>query len=277
MRATRKPKAVAGRSTAGKVSADLRSGPDRQARLLEFVRSRPFVDAQRLKDELGVSIATIRRDLTELENRKLLRRTHGGAVGITQVTHDKETAVRGTANFAEKQRIAAAAAALVNEGDAVMIDSGTTSLEVAKLLAGNASLTFVTNGQDVLAELIAGGARSIHVIGGEYVPINHSFSGAMAAAMLRTFNVDKAFLSVAAVDVGRGLICTSNPQVAVAQQAMIEIAQMVVVVADHSKFERTALSVIAPLERISHVVTGTEARAAVAGIPDKARRKFVFA
>ena len=256
---------------------DLRSAPRRQARLLEFVRSRLFVDAQSLKDELGVSIATIRRDLTELEGRKLLRRTHGGAVSVTQVTHDNDTTIRETTNLEEKQRIAAAAAAMVAEGDAVMIDSGTTSLQVAKLLAGNPSLTFVTNGQDVLATLIAGGARAVHVIGGEYVPINRSFSGAMAAATVRSFNVDKSILSVAAVDVGRRLICTSHPQIACAQQAMIEIAQMVIVVADHSKLERTALAVIAPLERIDYIVTGSTARTAVAAIPEKVRKKFVFA
>lgn len=256
---------------------DLRSAPRRQAHLLELVRSRLFVDARLLKDELGVSIATIRRDLTELEDRKLLRRTHGGAVNVTQVTHDTDTTVRETTNLDEKLRIAVAAAAMVAAGDAVLIDSGTTSLQVAKLLAGNPSLTFVTNGQDVLATLIAGGARAIHVIGGEYVPVNHSFSGAMAAAMVRSFNVDKAILSVAAVDVRRGLICTTHPQIACAQQAMIEIAQVVIVVTDHSKLERSALSVIAPLERIDYIVTGTTTRTAVAAIPQKLKKKFVFA
>lgn len=255
---------------------DLRSAPRRQAQLLEYVRSRLFVDVQLLKEELGVSTATIRRDLTELESRKLLRRTHGGAVSVTQVTHDDDTTIREATNLEEKARIAAAAAAMVAEGDAVMIDSGTTSLQVAKLLAGNPSLTFVTNGQDVLATLIAGGARAIHVIGGEYVPINRSFSGAMAAAMVRSYNVDKAILSVAAIDVRRGLICTSQPQIACAQQAMIEIAQMVIVVADHTKLERSALSVIAPLERIDYIVTGGAARAAVAAIPEKLKKKFVL-
>jgi DeoR/GlpR family transcriptional regulator of sugar metabolism len=260
-----------------KDSDKLRPASRRQALLLEFVRSRLFVDAQVLSDELGVSIATIRRDLTELENQNLLRRTHGGAVSVTQVTHDDETAIREATNPEEKRRIAAATADMISEGDAVVIDSGTTSLQVAKLLAGNPSLTFVTNGMDVLATLVAGGARAIHVIGGEYVAINHSFSGVMAAAMVRSFNVDKAILSVAAVDVGRALICTSRPQIACTQQAMIEIAQTVLVVADHSKLERTALSVIAPLERIDHIVTGIEARAAVAAVPEKLKKKFVFA
>ena len=113
---------------------DLRSAPRRQARLLECVRSRLFVDVQGLKDELGVSIATIRRDLTDLEGRRLLRRTHGGAVNINQVTHDNAPPFE-RAQFDGKTRIAEAAAAMVVEGDAVMIDSGTTSLEVAKRLA----------------------------------------------------------------------------------------------------------------------------------------------
>ncbi len=95
--------------------------------------------------------------------------------------------------------------------------------------------------------------------------------------MVRSFNVDKAILSVAAVDVRRLLICTSHPQVACAQQAMIEIAQMVIVVADHAKLDRTALAVIATLERIDYIVTGAAARTAVAAIPEKLKKKFVLA
>ncbi|MBK7592161.1 MAG: DeoR/GlpR transcriptional regulator [Betaproteobacteria bacterium] len=161
---------------------DLRSTPRRQARLLECVRSRLFVDAQSLKDELGVSIATIRRDLTELESRKLLRRTHGGAVNITQVTHDNDATSPRDANLEEKRRIAAAAAAMVADGDAVMIDSGNNIAASSLSAGGQSDFDFVTNGNDVPATLIAGGARAIHFIGGEYVPINQLVCGAMAAA-----------------------------------------------------------------------------------------------
>ena len=249
----------------------------RQTRLLDYLRSNLFVDIQLLQEKFGVSISTIRRDLASLEQRKLLRRTHGGAVSINQVTHDSEAAVRQMICVDEKQRIGAAAAALVEPGDTVMIDSGTTSLQVAKCLAKNTSLTFVTNGQDVLSLLYAEGARKIHVIGGEYVGINHSFSGSMAAEMVRAFNVDKAFLSVTSVDVQRSLICTLNPPIACVQQAMIDVAQIVVVVADHTKFERTALSVIAPLERIDYVVTDALTRPLIAALPEKLKKKFMFA
>lgn len=254
-----------------------RSAGQRQARLLERLRSDLFLDIQSLKDALGVSIATIRRDLSELEARGLLKRTHGGATVINQVTRDYVTAVRETSNSEEKSRIAEAAAELIVEGDAVMIDSGTTSLRVARKLAPDPSLTFVTNGSDVLAALVAGGARNVHMIGGEYIDINHSLGGPMAAQMVRSFQVDKAILSVSSVDLRRGVICTTSPQIACVQQAMIEMAHHRIVVADHSKFDRASLSVIAPLARIDYVVTDEATRPTVSGADAETRRKFIFA
>jgi len=251
--------------------------PQRQARLLEHLRSELFVDVQVLKDKLGVSIATIRRDLTELEGRGLLKRTHGGAVVINQVLRDNIAAVREVTYALEKKRIAEAAAAMIVEGDAVLIDSGTTSLQVARRLATNPSLTFVTNGIDTVSALVEAGARNVHMIGGQYIDINRSFSGAMAAEIVRQFNVDKAILSVSSIDLRRGLICTSGPEVGCVQQAMIEIAQTVIVVADHSKFQRTALSAIAPLDQVDYIVTNSEAREQLPTQPDKIRKKFVFA
>lgn len=253
------------------------SAAERQARLLEKLRSNLYLDANALKDALGVSIATVRRDLSELEGRGLLKRTHGGATVINQVTRDYVASVRETTNAEEKGRIAEAAAELVVEGDAVMIDSGTTSLRVAKLLAGKPSLTFVTNGSDVLATLIAGGARNVHMIGGEYIDINHSLGGPMAAQMVRSFHVDKCILSVSAVDLERRILCTLNPQIGCVQQAMIEMSQTSIVVADHSKFDRAALSVIASADRIDHFVTDAATRSAVAKASPDVRRKFIFA
>ena len=143
-----------------------RSAGQRQARLIELLRSELFADIQILRERLGVSVATVRRDLSELESKGLLKRTHGGATVINQVTRDHAAAVREATNAAEKARIAEATAELVSDGDAVIIDSGTTSLQVAKLLASNSSLTFVTNGTDVLKALVDGGVRNVHFIGG---------------------------------------------------------------------------------------------------------------
>lgn len=258
-------------------SGKFRSAGQRRARLIELLRTELFADIQILRERLGVSIATVRRDLSELESKGLLKRTHGGATVINQVTRDNDAIVREAINAAEKAQIGEAAAELVSDGDAVMIDSGTTSLQVAKVLAANANLTFVTNGTDVLKALVEGGARNVHFIGGEYVDINHSCGGAMAAEQVRRFNVDKAILSVSSVDVKRRLICTLSPQIGSVQQAMIEIAQEVIVVADHSKFDRTALSVIGGLDALDYIVTDAATRPLVGGLPDALKQKFIFA
>jgi DeoR/GlpR family transcriptional regulator of sugar metabolism len=254
-----------------------RSAGQRQARLLERLRSDLFLDVQALKEALGVSIATIRRDLSELETRGLLTRTHGGATIINQVTRDYSTAVREITNSEEKSRIAEAAAELIVEGDAVIIDSGTSAIPVARLLAANPSLTFVTNGTDVLNVLVAGGARNVHVIGGQYIDINHSLGGPLAAQMVRGFQVDKAILCVSSVDLHRGVICTTSPQIACVQQAMIEVAHHCIVVADHSKFDRASLSVIAPISQVDYIVTDSTTRTRIQSAAPDIRRKIIYA
>jgi DeoR/GlpR family transcriptional regulator of sugar metabolism len=256
--------------------SEFKSAAVRQARLLDHLRGEVFADAQQLKEVLGVSIATVRRDLNELEARGLLKRMHGGAAIINQATRDYSTPVREGTNAEEKARIGAAAAELVVEGDAVVIDSGTTTLQAAKHLATRRSLTFVTNGADILAALVAGGASDIHLIGGQYIDLNHSLGGPLAVDAMRRFSVDKAILSVTAVDLDRGLIATASPQISSVQQAMMEIARTVIVVADHSKFQRSALSVIAPLHRIDHIVTNEATRPLTRALPADLRSKFIF-
>lgn len=252
------------------------SAAQRQARLLSHLRTEVFADAQALKDALGVSIATVRRDLTELETRGLLKRMHGGAAIINQTSRDYGNAVRQVTNAEEKARIGRAAAELVVDGDAVIIDSGTTSVQVAKQLAGRNALTFVTNGPDTLSYLVDGGARSIHFIGGEYIELNRSLGGPMAVDAVRRFNVDKAILSVTAVDLDRCIIATGSPQMGAVQQAMVEVAKTVIVVADHSKFQRTALSMIASLSAVDHIVTDEATRASTRALPSALRSKFIF-
>lgn len=264
----------------GKVLVDRGTAPitsSRQTRLLERLQSRAYADTQDLSAFLGVSEATVRRDLVDLETRGLIRRTHGGAMPLAQVTSDFPNNERIGRNAAEKARIGRLAAGLVAAGDAVFLDAGTTTLQVASQLAPRKGLTFVTNGTDISTCLAGAGVERLFVTGGEYYDFNHSLTGALAAEQIRRFNVDKLFLSVSAVDLRRGLITISNPALAEAQRAMIEIAQEVIVVADHSKFDRNALTVIAPLGAVDRIVTDTACRPHLDNIPDALLRKFMFA
>jgi len=249
----------------------------RQGRLLERLQVRAYAETQDLSAYLGVSEATVRRDLVDLEARGLIRRTHGGAMPLAQITSDFSNSERLGRNAAEKARIGKVAADLVADGDAVFLDAGTTVLQVASQLAHRKGLTFVTNGTDIFGCLSGAGVPRLFVTGGEFNDFNHSLTGALAADAIRRFNVDKLFLSVSAVDLRRGQIAISHPALAEAQRAMIEIAQEVIVVADHSKFTRNALTVIAPLEAVDRIVTDTACRDCLGDAPDALMRKMIFA
>lgn len=251
----------------------------RHDRLLERLNARGWLDTQELCGLLGVSEATVRRDLADLEARCLLQRTHGGALAIRQITEELPNAARLVQQAVEKARIGKVAAEMVTAGDAVFIDAGTTTLNVARHLAGRNDLTFITNGTDILALLTGAGTppSRLYVTGGEYHEFNHSLTGPLAADAVCRFNVDRVFLSVSAVDLVRGQIAISNPVLAEAQRAMIEIAREVIVVADHTKFNRSALSVIAPLSDVDRIVTDAATKARIGEIPEALIPKLVFA
>jgi DeoR/GlpR family transcriptional regulator of sugar metabolism len=149
-------------------------------------------------------------------------------------------------------------------------------LEVARRLAPRQSLVLITNGIDVFNTLIAGGAGTVYVTGGQYIEINRSFGGPLGAEAVRRFNVDQAVISVSSIDVKRGLICVSSPLIACVQQAMIEIARTVIVAGDHSKFGHSALTTIASLDEVDFVVTDEQARGVARGLDARHRQKLVF-
>lgn len=228
---------------------------ERQSRILELLRERGRVDVSVLVDEFGVSPATVRRDLAELEGNGQLRRTHGGAVPAPNAEHDPSFEMRELVNVDEKIRIGRAVAALIQDGDNVLIDAGSTALQVARAVAGREGLTIITNSLSVCEALRDMKDGRLIVVGGEYRGQNHALVGSLAADTIRNFGIDKAVLGVSAIDLDRGVISTTSFAEAAFQKAAIEAAKEVVVVADYSKFGRSALCVISRLEEIDQVVT----------------------
>ena len=255
----------------------LSSAEDRQAKIVELLGEANFVNLRTLTELFDVSVATIRRDLGDLEEAGLLRRTHGGAVAVNQVAQDPSHATRAVSRKKEKAAIAAAAAGMIADGDAVLLDAGTTSLEVAKKLVTRSGLTLISNGLDVILELTRAEMPAIHLVGGEFTDTNRSFRGPLAEQFIRQFVVDKLILNASSVDLDRGLICTTSPVNASIQRAMIEVSSRVIVVADHSKFTKSSLSVIARIEDVGTIVTDGGAKGIIDSAPEKLRRKFVVA
>ena len=255
----------------------LNAAESRQGQIAELLREETFLDIRSLTERFQVSVATVRRDLDGLEEAGVLRRTHGGAVSINQVAQDSPHAARAVSHLKEKAVIAEAAAGMILDGDAVFLDAGTTALEVARRLKGRAGLTLISNGADIIAELIRGEAQNVYAVGGEYTATNRSFRGALAEGFIREFNVDRLILNASSIDPDRGLICTASPQNASVQKAMIGMAGRTIVVADHSKFTKSSLSVTAKIADVGVIVTDAGARAIVDAMPEKVRRKFVIA
>lgn len=255
----------------------LTQAEDRQAKIVEMLREHNFIDIRTLTERFDISVATVRRDLGELEEAGLLRRTHGGAVGINQVAQDKTNAARSVWNLQEKVAIANAVSSMIVDGDTVLLDAGTTALEVAKKLAGRKNLTIISNGLDIVAELTRDGQHSVYSVGGEYTDTNHSFRGPLAEQFIRQFNVDKLILNAASIDVDRGLVCTVEPVNASIAKVMMEVSRRVIVVADHSKFTKSSLSVVARIEDVGLIVTDRGTRSIIDAAPEKLRKKFVIA
>ena len=255
----------------------LHSTEVRHERILEMLREANFVAIRNLTDVLEVSVATVRRDLDELQSAGRLRRTHGGAVSITQASNDPANEDRAVSNLAEKGLIAETAASMIADDDTVLLDAGTTALEVAKKLAFRSGLTFISNGSDIVAELIRGQTQNVYCVGGQFAEINRSFRGPLAEQFIRQFNVDKLILNAASIDLDRGLILTGSPENASVQRAMMEVAAQTIVVADHSKLTKFSFSVAVKISEVGVIVTDPGAEAMIEEAPEQMRRKFLIA
>jgi DeoR family fructose operon transcriptional repressor len=224
---------------------------ERRNRLLEMIRVRGFAAVEDIVRELGISESTARRDLDILEEQGAARRTHGGVLYAGGLTGG-EFGGRQPTHWAAKQAIARLAVAEVADGETVLLDGGTTTYEVAKLLVGR-SLQVVTNSLPV-ANLFASEARTDLVLLGGYVsPRTGVCLGPYANELLGRLHVTTTVLSAAGIST-EGLF-NAHLLLAETEQAMLRAAGRVIVVADSSKFGRKSLTLVAPLDAIDLVVS----------------------
>ena len=223
----------------------------RRSRLLDMIRVRGFASIEEITKELGISESTARRDLDVLEDQGSARRTHGGVLYSGGMPRLAEFGER-PANWAAKRAIASRAVEEISDGETVLLDGGTTTYEVARLLVGR-SLQVVTNSLPV-ANLFASESRTDLVLLGGYVsPRTGVCLGPYANELLGRLHVTTTVLSAAGVD-SEGLF-NAHLLLAETEQAMLKAAGRVIVVADSSKFGRKSLTLVSPLEAIDLVVS----------------------
>ncbi len=249
---------------------------ERQEQILALLQREGKVMVDQLVERFSVSAPTVRADLTALEQRHLLRRTHGGAIPVTPPTRNSGGApaqhepagsnghnVEATGAHAaspqqrerleEKRRIALAAAERVKDGETILLDAGTTVLEMARGLAGRKNLTVVTNSLPA-ANALAESGHSVVVLGGEYNPERRATLGPLTAEFLRDMHVDRAFIGVNGVSEEAGWTVVDFDAVQV-KRVMMSKAREVVVLVDHSKLGSVAFASIGPLNAAQVLIT----------------------
>ncbi len=209
-----------------------------------------------LSRHFEISAVTARADINELEKRNLLVRSHGGAIRKHDPSADAPLEVKESQHHEEKVRIGELAAALVREGQTVLLDSGTTTLEVARALRRQklGRVTVITNSLTIAWELSSVPEISLIMVGGMHRPISRSFAGPQAQRLLADLRVDHLFLGVDGLEPEVG---PSTPDILEAElnATMIRSAREVTVVTDSSKIGRSSLSTIAPTASVNRIIT----------------------
>lgn len=237
--------------------------PDRAQQILQELLSTGEVLVDDLARRLKVSTATIRRDLTELEQRGLLRRSHGGGLPIEPALYEP---FRHVSSFqeqeqqltAEKRRIGLTAAELVLDGETVAIGAGTTTTQVARSLRHRKGITVLTNAVNIAMELSHRDDIKILVTGGQLSGDWFALVGHAAIKYVSEFFVDKAFIGVDGIHAEHGLT-TNYPEQAAIHRAMLQQARQKIVVADHRKIGVAATALIWQTNEIDLFITDKSA------------------
>ena len=202
----------------------------------------------------GVSEPTIRQDLERLESYGYISREHGGAYLKTIPEQVRSLTLQHTENMDKKMRIGKTAAGLINDGDCIILDSGTTVTEIAKNLESKKGLKIITNSLNIALLLGAHYEFEVMVTGGEFKAPTLSLSGEKAANFFEQIYVNKLFLATGGVSIEAGLTYPGFNDLQV-KKAMIESASEVYLVADSTKIGRTSFAALGPVELVQCLIT----------------------
>lgn len=222
--------------------------------ILELLHRNKVVKAAELAERFKVSIETIRRDLEYLEKQGNLQRVYGGAALNKHTGVEIEYSFRETRNPDEKKEIGKKAAELIENGDTVILDLGTTCLEVARNLRNRDNITIITNSIKIATELVDASGIRVFLMGGLVRGKELATSGFLTESCLKHFNVDKAIISVGGITIDNG-ITDYHVEEAQARKVMVDAAEQVIAVTDYSKFGSRAFVKVCDLNSIDTIVT----------------------
>ena len=227
---------------------------ERQEKVLNYINENKTVKTQELAKAFGASLVTIRNDINELANRGLIIKTHGGAVCCQHRSNmEIPSVIRFQENIVSKQAIAALAADLIEDGDVIILDSGSTTLEIANRIKGK-NITVITDDIKIGITLAERGGISLMLTGGALLPSVYTLVGAQAINFFDTIKVKKLFLGCDAIDFQWGISNRTMEEIQV-KSAMMRAAQEIIAVADCTKFNRQVFAHLCNVEDLDMLIT----------------------
>jgi DeoR/GlpR family transcriptional regulator of sugar metabolism len=228
---------------------------ERRLSILELLRKQPGLRVPQLAKALGVSEGTVRNDLNALNQQGRLTRVHGGAILEDPPSFQSNSfLLRFQKNAAAKLAIAREAAALVNDGDSILLDASSTCYYFARALAERKKLRVITNGFEVARELAQNSSNTVILIGGVVNYDSSSVTGLLSEQIISELHIQKAFFSCSGFSIERGMTEVHLSEAQIKQKA-IKSAQSVIALVDSSKFGKEDLTPFVRLDQITHLIT----------------------
>jgi DeoR/GlpR family transcriptional regulator of sugar metabolism len=227
---------------------------ERRRQIVSMLQEKSSVMVPELSKEFNVTEETVRRDLEKLEKEGLLKRTYGGAVLNENTNVDIPLNIREVTNIEGKSLIGKKVAEYIEDGDTIILDSSSTALQVAANIKNKNKITVITNSIKVVLELADAKDCKVISTGGSLRGSAMSFVGHMAESTIKNYNVDKAIICCKGVDKARN-ITESNEMEADVKKAMIDSADKVFLVVDHTKFDKVAFVKMLNFEHIDSIFT----------------------
>ncbi|TCV97942.1 DeoR family transcriptional regulator [Biostraticola tofi] len=236
----------------------VRSTSERREKIISLLKSQGAVQVSDLAARFQVSTVTIRGDLTFLEKRGMATRAYGGALICQPPTMASERSIEAkqTEHLLVKQRIAQQAASMITAGSTIILDSGTTTYEIALQLGDKQDIIVMTNGMNVANALLNASAVELLLTGGHLRRSSQSFYGSQAELSLDNYHFDMLFLGVDGLSLTQG-VTTHHENEARMNRRMCEVSKRIIAVADSSKFNRVGLHRIIDTARIDVLITDT--------------------
>lgn len=227
----------------------------RREQIYAYIRNNGNATSEELSRLFNVTEETIRKDLNQLSEKGLVIRTFGGA--MIKEEYDPSLDQRTVDNFEEKKAIAKAAALLIEDRDSLILDAGSTTIQLAKEIRENSQAVVVTNSLEILNVLAKIQGIKVICLGGTLRSNSMSFQGQLAESSIKNYNIHKAFISAKGVGIEEGVMDSNEPEARV-KKRMIEAAREVILLVDHTKFLKLAHETVCPIDKITRIITDSK-------------------